>query len=75
MDFYDRAQALEQAERENILARQRAGAKARDKPSLTHCEDCGLKIPKARRLTGRGITRCIGCQQAHEYQNKHRGGR
>ncbi|MBM2883182.1 MULTISPECIES: TraR/DksA family transcriptional regulator [Chromobacterium] len=63
-DFYDRAQELEQRQREEALARQFAhlthGA------SLSHCEDCAEPIPEARQRIVAGCTRCVQCQEDHE---------
>ncbi|SOD42315.1 TraR/DksA C4-type zinc finger protein [Nitrosovibrio sp. Nv4] len=75
MDQFDRAQALEQAERESILRSQRSRTAEQNKPPLSHCEDCGDEIPKERRLATRGITRCIGCQNVFEFEIKRRGRR
>ena len=30
--------------------------------SLTHCEDCGEKIPDGRRRAVPGVRRCVACQ-------------
>jgi len=30
--------------------------------SLTHCEECGNAIPKARREAVPGVRLCVGCQ-------------
>jgi len=30
--------------------------------SLTHCEECGVEIPEARRQAVPGVHLCIGCQ-------------
>jgi phage/conjugal plasmid C-4 type zinc finger TraR family protein len=30
----------------------------------THCADCGVEIPQARREALPGVRRCIGCQAA-----------
>jgi phage/conjugal plasmid C-4 type zinc finger TraR family protein len=30
--------------------------------SLGHCEDCGEKIPEARRQAVPGVRRCVDCQ-------------
>lgn len=63
-DFYDRAQALEQRQREEALAHQFShlahGA------SLSHCEDCAEPIPEARQRIVAGCTRCVQCQEDHE---------
>lgn len=64
-DFYDRAQALEQRQREEALARQfdRLAAGA----SLSHCEDCAEPIPEARQRIVAGCTRCVQCQEDAEH--------
>ena len=31
--------------------------------SLTHCEECGVDIPEARRKAIAGVRLCVGCQQ------------
>lgn len=63
---FDRAQALEQRQRDQAIDAALAQARARSTgPSLTHCEDCDDEIPEARRAFG-GITRCVSCQSAFE---------
>lgn len=63
---FDRAQALEQRQRDQALTAALARARARSNvPSLTHCEDCDDEIPEARRAFG-GITRCVACQSTFE---------
>lgn len=42
---FDRAQALEQRQRDQAIAAQLARARATG-PSLTHCEDCDCEIPQ-----------------------------
>ncbi|MCL8302180.1 TraR/DksA family transcriptional regulator [Pseudomonas mosselii] len=61
---FDRAQALEQRQRDQAIAAARANAPSSG-PSLTHCEDCGSEIPAARRALG-GKTRCVACQSTFE---------
>ena len=34
--------------------------------SLSHCEDCGVEIPAARRAATHGCSRCVLCQRAYE---------
>jgi len=34
--------------------------------SLTHCEECDVAIPDARRNAVPGIRLCITCQEAHD---------
>jgi phage/conjugal plasmid C-4 type zinc finger TraR family protein len=35
-------------------------------PGLSHCEDCGEKIPQARRLAVPGVCLCVDCQEYAE---------
>lgn len=49
----------------NVRARMPAGA------SRVHCEECGEKIPEARRKAVPGVRLCIACQ---EEADKHRPG-
>lgn len=57
---FDRAQALEQRERDQAIAAVLARARSTG-PSLTHCEDCDREIPEERRVLG-GMTHCVPCQ-------------
>ncbi len=34
--------------------------------SLTHCEECGVVIPEARRKAIEGVRLCIACQEAED---------
>lgn len=61
---FDRAQALEQRQRDKAITAALARARSTG-PSLTHCEDCGEEIPEARRALG-GMTRCVPCQSTFE---------
>lgn len=63
---FDRAQALEQRQRDQAINAQLTLARAQSTgPSLTHCEDCDREIPPARRALG-GKTRCVPCQSTFE---------
>jgi phage/conjugal plasmid C-4 type zinc finger TraR family protein len=64
-DIYDRAQELEQKQREAAL-RQQAAVSRPLGTSLTHCDDCGEAIPQKRRDAAPGCTRCITCQTEAE---------
>ncbi|MXR38020.1 TraR/DksA family transcriptional regulator [Craterilacuibacter sinensis] len=64
-DIFDRAQELEQRQRETALARQAEAARRRG-GSLSHCYDCGYEIPPLRREKVPGCTRCVECQAAAE---------
>jgi phage/conjugal plasmid C-4 type zinc finger TraR family protein len=35
-------------------------------PGLTHCEECGVKIPRARRQAVPGVSLCVDCQEYAE---------
>lgn len=61
---FDRAQILEQRQRDLAIAAARGKSTATG-PSLTHCEDCDIEIPEARRALG-GKTRCVPCQSTFE---------
>jgi phage/conjugal plasmid C-4 type zinc finger TraR family protein len=61
---FDRAQALEQRQRDQAIAAALANARPTG-PSLTHCEDCGNEIPAARQALG-GMKRCVPCQSTFE---------
>ena len=61
---FDRAQALEQRQRDQAIAAALAQVRPTG-PSLTHCEDCDNEIPPARQVLG-GMTRCVPCQTVHE---------
>ncbi|WP_085694522.1 MULTISPECIES: TraR/DksA family transcriptional regulator [unclassified Pseudomonas] len=60
VDWFDRAQVLEQRQRDQAIKAQLA-RKRPSGPSLTHCEDCDQPIPEKRQALG-GITRCVPCQ-------------
>ncbi|KAB0566592.1 conjugal transfer protein TraR [Pseudomonas palleroniana] len=63
---FDRAQALEQRQRDQAINAQLARARAQSTgPSQTHCQDCDNEIPAARQALG-GKTRCVPCQSAFE---------
>lgn len=42
--------------------------------SLTHCEECGVDIPEARRKAIPGVRLCVGCQQEVDQQQASQGG-
>lgn len=41
--------------------------------SLAECEDCGIKIPEARRQAVSGVRRCVACQEAEDSAQQHAG--
>lgn len=38
--------------------------------SLTHCEECGVAIPQARREAIHGVRLCVDCQTALESEQQ-----
>lgn len=61
---FDRAQALEQRQRDQAIAAALAQARSTG-PSQADCQDCGDEIPEARRALG-GMSRCVPCQTLFE---------
>lgn len=41
---------------------QRARSRLGRGESLTHCEECGVRIPEARRQAVQGVRLCVKCQ-------------
>jgi phage/conjugal plasmid C-4 type zinc finger TraR family protein len=35
-------------------------------PSLTHCAECEVEIPEARRSAYPGVRLCVACQESHD---------
>lgn len=64
----DRAQELELEEWER--RQKNAVLPAPSRPSAKWCEDCGERIPDARRQAMPGVQFCIECQESNE---KNRG--
>lgn len=65
MDDFDRAQELEELERDRCLAEQRrktavVGQAVRD------CEDCGGEIPEARLRAVPWVHTCVECARVRE---------
>ena len=65
---FDRAQALEQRQRDQAIAAQLATARPTG-PSRTECLDCGGQIPPARQALG-GMLRCVPCQSLFEKEGR-----
>jgi phage/conjugal plasmid C-4 type zinc finger TraR family protein len=42
----------------------RARSQLRDGPGLSHCEECEVPIPEARRQAVPGVRLCVSCQEA-----------
>ena len=61
---FDRAQALEQRQRDQAIAAQLARPRPIG-PSRSECLDCDDEIPEARQALG-GIVRCVPCQSISE---------
>lgn len=43
-------------------------------PGLTHCEECDVPIPKARREAVPGVRLCVGCQEVRDREEGAVGG-
>ncbi|WP_374653104.1 TraR/DksA family transcriptional regulator [Dongia sp.] len=71
VDEIDRAQALAQRLLDQDLNRQldREAENKRLK-GTTHCCDCGIKIPAARRKAVPNACHCVDCQIDHERAEK-----
>ena len=70
-DFYDRAQALEQNQREGFIQLHKE-KQNRAAVSAYFCERCEEPIPEARREAVIGCAYCIDCQRAIEYEEARR---
>lgn len=68
VDWFDRAQDLEQRQRDQAIKAQLQQRRPVG-PSLTHCQDCKKEIPPARQALG-GMTRCVPCQTGHEQSKR-----
>ena len=60
----DMAQLLSTTANADAVARIRAQLPTG--PSLSHCDECGEEIPKARKLAVKGCKMCIDCQIVSE---------
>jgi len=49
---------------------QLARSRLPDGESLTHCEECGVAIPEARRKAMPGVRYCVRCQSELEKSQK-----
>jgi phage/conjugal plasmid C-4 type zinc finger TraR family protein len=49
---------------------ERARAQLARGPSLTHCEECEVEIPEARRHAVPGVRLCVTCQSAQDEQQR-----
>ena len=69
-DVFDDASVIEQAHREQAIARQRAQAQGPDVRNVD-CADCGDTIDPARRAAVRNCRRCIDCERTHAARLKY----
>lgn len=53
---------------------QRARSRLAKGPGLSHCEECGEPIPKARREAVPGVRYCIACQEVMDSEQASAGG-
>ena len=68
-DFADDASAVEELQRNAALSAHRIN---RDAVSAVKCEECGDRLPEARRKAYPGCTMCVECAEENEIKNKHR---
>lgn len=45
---------------------QRARRELAGGQSAKECDDCGARIPEARRQAVQGVRRCVACQEKHD---------
>ena len=65
-DQFDRAQQLEEMQREIALKKHRTFQAV----SRLYCEDCDASIPEKRRQMIQGVTRCVACQELKEKRQR-----
>lgn len=65
-DQFDRAQQLEEMQREIALKKHRTFQTV----SRLYCEDCDAPIPEKRRQMIQGVTRCVTCQEQEEKRQR-----
>ncbi|HHF6594977.1 TPA: TraR/DksA family transcriptional regulator [Haemophilus influenzae] len=65
-DQFDRAQQLEEMQREIALKKHRTFKAV----SRLYCEDCDEPIPEKRRQMIQGVTRCVTCQEQEEKRQR-----
>lgn len=53
----------------DAIERARALGRARNGPSLSHCEECEAAIPMARQQAVPGVRLCVSCQQSQESES------
>jgi phage/conjugal plasmid C-4 type zinc finger TraR family protein len=52
----------------------RAKSRIPQGPSATHCQECGVPIPEARRNALQGVQLCVACQQKADAEVRHFSG-
>ncbi|HUV22732.1 MAG TPA: DksA/TraR family C4-type zinc finger protein [Gammaproteobacteria bacterium] len=53
---------------------ERARSRLPSGESLSHCAECGIAIPEARRQAITGVRLCVSCQQAEDERLASDGG-
>jgi phage/conjugal plasmid C-4 type zinc finger TraR family protein len=66
MDQFDRAQELDARYLQQALEQHKERTRLMDRESLTHCLECGDKIPAARQAILPGVKLCVTCAQQLE---------
>lgn len=65
-DPLDRAQELEERQRQEAIARVRSQTSPPDLEGFEDCENCGNEIPEARRRAMPSARLCVFCQAKSE---------
>ena len=52
----------------------RATSRLPQGPGLTHCAECAIEIPEARRTAIPGVRLCLSCQDTHDREFGRMGG-
>lgn len=69
MDQFDRAQELDSFSlQQNLAAQRKRSGENAGLMGTTHCIDCSIPIPLARRDAHPGCVRCVVCQERHEQE-------
>lgn len=66
-DIIDTAAEIEELQRNAALSAHRID---RNAVSAEHCEDCGERLPEARRKAYPGCTKCVSCLDEQEFRSK-----
>lgn len=75
MDIVDRAEALEERQRNLALKHHKSAQKELPQDivdGVVYCIDCGVKVQEERLKAKPDAARCIGCQGIYEQRSRYR---